>query len=197
MSRVAALLLAAGQSRRMGEENKLLLPYHGDTVVGRAATCLLDSAAAPVIVVTGYQAGEILSALAQKQVQFVHNPDFAGGISTSLKAGLAALPGGVEAVLICLADMPDITPDLLNQMIAAYKAKPGKIIVPVRSGRRGNPVLWDKVFFPEMMALGGDQGARSLMGTHADDVVELSVGTDAIFRDIDTMEDYQRHGAQR
>ncbi len=122
----------------------------------------LDSGADPVIVVTGFDAQRIEQALGDLKLTLVHNPDFAAGLSTSLRAGVKALPETVDGALICLGDMPKVDPAVLRALMAAFTGATA-ICVPVHQGRRGNPVLWGKRYFTEIMGLSGDRGAKSLM----------------------------------
>jgi molybdenum cofactor cytidylyltransferase len=110
-------------------------------------------------------------------------------LSTSLKAGIAAVPGAAGGALVLLGDMPRITAAHIDRLAAAFAAEQGYcIVVPVHQGRRGNPVLWPKALFPEMLQLDGDAGAKRLMAAHAGDVREVDLGTDAILIDVDTPE---------
>ncbi len=187
--RVAALVLAAGRSSRMGGANKLLAPIGDRPMLARVIDQALASRADPVIVVTGHEAGRVEALLAGRPVAIVRNPDFAEGLSRSLRAGLEALPGEVDAALVCLGDMPAVTAAQLDRLIAAYDPAAGRAIaVPARDGRRGNPVLWDKRFFPAMAAVRGDTGARHLIGEHAEWLVEVPMDDDAVLADIDTPE---------
>ena len=191
--RVAALVLAAGQSRRMGGPNKLLEMVGGKPLVRRVTEEALASAASPVIVVTGHQRERVQAALADLPVRRVHNPHYADGLSTSVKAGIAALPADVDAAIICLGDMPQIDAALIDQMVAAFDPERGAlIVVPTFEGKRGNPVLWARRFFHELGELQGDVGARHLIGTYADAVAELPVQSRAVFLDVDTPEALQR-----
>jgi molybdenum cofactor cytidylyltransferase len=184
--RIAALLLAAGKSSRMGE-NKMLAEIDGRPMVARTAQRLLASRARPIVAVLGNQADEVDVALGKLPVERVRNPDFAEGLSTSLKRGIAMLPADVDGVVVCLGDMPLIAGRDVDRLIAAFNPLEGRaIIAPVRRGKRGNPLLWSRQFFPEMMALSGDQGARKLVEEHADLVAEVEMENDAIFIDIDT-----------
>ena len=184
--RIAALLLAAGKSSRMGE-NKMLVEVDGRPMVARTAQRLLSSRARPIIAVLGNRADDVDAALGKLPVERVVNPDFADGLSTSLKRGLAALPDDVDGVVVCLGDMPLIAGRDLDRLIAAFNPLEGRaIVVPTRRGKRGNPILWSRQFFPEMMALSGDSGARKLIEEHADLVAEIEMDTDGIFIDIDT-----------
>src|SRR6266851_1272196 len=187
--RIGALLLAAGQSQRMGGPNKLLAELAGVPMVAHVARRLLASRARPIIAVLGNQAEAIEAALGKLPVERVRNPEFAGGLSTSLKRGIAALPPDLDGVIVCLGDMPMITGRHLDRLIAAFNPLEGRaIIVPTRRGKRGNPVLWSKRFFPEMAALAGDVGAKHLIGEHAELVAEVEMNDDAVLVDIDTPE---------
>ena len=149
----------------------------------------MASRARPVVVVTGHMADEVAAALAGLDVTIVHNPAFADGMSTSLKAGIAALPSGLDGAIVALGDMPEIEPAHLDRMIAAFEPKEGRsIVVPVHHGKRGNPVLWSAAFFAEMRGLDGDGGARTLLAANVDQVVELDLGSDAVLIDVDTPE---------
>jgi molybdenum cofactor cytidylyltransferase len=184
--RIAALLLAAGRSSRMGA-NKMLAEIDSRPMVARTAQRLLSSHARPIVAVLGNQADDVDAALGKLPVERVMNPDFAEGLATSLKCGLGALPQDADGVIVCLGDMPLITGRDLDRLIAAFNPLEGRaIVVPTRRGRRGNPILWSRQFFPEMMALSGDAGARRLLDEHADLVAEIEMDTDAIFIDIDT-----------
>jgi molybdenum cofactor cytidylyltransferase len=186
--RIAALLLAAGRSSRMGS-NKMLADIEGRPMVARAAQRLLSSRARPIVAVLGNEADAVDAALGKLPVERVRNPNFAEGLSTSLKCGLAALPSDIDGVIVCLGDMPQITGRDLDRLIAAFNPLEGPaIIVPIRHGKRGNPVLWARRFFREMAALAGDVGARHLIGEHADLVCEVEMETDAVLVDIDTPE---------
>jgi molybdenum cofactor cytidylyltransferase len=185
--RIGALLLAAGQSRRMGGPNKLLAAIDGTPMVAHVARRLLASRARPIIAVLGNQADTVDIALGKLPVKRVRNPEFAAGLSTSLKRGIAALPSDLDGVIVCLGDMPLISGRHLERLIAAFNPLEGRaIIVPTRRGKRGNPVLWSKQFFPEMTGLAGDVGAKHLIGEHAELVAEVEMDDDAVLVDIDT-----------
>ena len=187
--RIAALLLAAGRSSRMGGPNKMLAEIDGRPMVARVAQRLLSSHARPVVAVLGNQADRVGAALGKLPVERVDNPAFAEGLSTSLKRGLAALPDDIDGVVICLGDMPQITGRDIDRLIAAFNPLEGRaIIVPVRGGKRGNPVLFSRRFFAEMAELAGDVGARHLIGEYAELVAEIEMDTDSILVDIDTPE---------
>ncbi|MGB8841684.1 MAG: nucleotidyltransferase family protein, partial [Aliidongia sp.] len=181
------IILAAGQSRRMGR-NKLLIEIEGGrSLIERAVDHALATRADPVIVVTGHQAGEIAARLADRPVILVENPDYAQGLSTSLKRGLSAVPGEADAALICLADMPGVGPQLIDRLIAGFDPGAGhEIILPMRNGKRGNPVLWGRRFFPDLHNISGDTGARHIIGAYPDYVLEIDAADDGVLIDLDT-----------
>ena len=184
---IGAIILAAGRSTRMGGPNKLLAPINGVPMVRIAAQEALASRARPVIVVTGHQREQVEAALRGLLVRCVHNPDFADGLSTSLKAGLNALPGEIDGALICLADMPQVDRILIDRLIENFEPDKGQLIVlPTIEGKRGNPVLWSRRFFPDLMTLQGDVGARHLIGRFAEAVCEVPFGGRAALTDVDT-----------
>ncbi|OQW56165.1 MAG: 4-diphosphocytidyl-2C-methyl-D-erythritol kinase [Proteobacteria bacterium SG_bin9] len=188
-SNVAAIVLAAGRSTRMGGPNKLLAELNGKPLVRIVAEQALASRASPVIVVTGHQNMEVQRALAGLDVQFVHNPDFASGLAGSVRTGIAAVPDAADGAVICLGDMPMIDAKLLDRLIEAFAPDRGGLIaIPVSDGRRGNPVLWSRRFFAELSKVEGDTGGRHLIGRHIEAVVEVPVEGRAAFLDIDTPE---------
>ena len=183
---VAALVLAAGQGRRMGGPNKLLAEIGGRSLVRGAAEAALGSRATSVTVVTGHEHQAIEMALEGLAVDFRFNPDYRDGLSTSLRTGIAALSAEADAVLVLLADMPLLTPALLDLLIEAFESgRDEPIVVPTSGGRRGNPVLWPRRFFAELMQVEGDTGARHRLGVHAGEIVEVEIG-EAAALDLDT-----------
>ena len=184
---VAAIILAAGRSTRMGGPNKLLAELGGKTLVRIVTEQALASKAQGVIVVTGHQAEQVEKALQGLKVKFVRNPDFAEGLASSVKAGVAAVPENADGAVICLGDMPLISAHLIDRLIEAFAPDRGNLIaVPVSDGRRGNPVLWSRRFFNELMTLDGDIGARHLIAKHSEAVAEVAVEGHGAFLDIDT-----------
>ena len=183
--RIAGVVLAAGRASRMGS-NKLVAELDGEPIVRRTVRAVLGSRARPVIVVTGHEADAVRAALGGLDVSFVHNPDFADGMSTSLRAGVAAA-GAVDAALICLGDMPRLAPAHLDAVIDAYRAgSADDIVVPTSDRKRGNPVLWPRGYFAEIATLSGDVGARALLERHADHVRLVAIDDPAILVDVDT-----------
>ena len=186
---IAAVILAAGRSSRMGGPNKLLEQLHGKPLVRIVAEQALASRAKPVIVVTGHQADRVRAALGGLDVSFVHNSDFADGIASSVKAGIAAVPAQADGAVIGLGDMPLVDAGLIDRLIDALAPDKGALIaVPAAEGRRGNPVLWSRRFFDELMTLEGDVGARHMIARHQEAVVEVEAEGQSAFLDIDTPE---------
>lgn len=183
---IAAVVLAAGRSTRMGVTNKLLADVGGKPMVRYAVEAALASQARPVLVVTGHMAAQVSAACAGLDVILVPNPAYATGLASSLKAAIAALPSTCTGALILLGDMPHITSAHLDLLIAAHA--PDAIVVPVHAGRQGNPVLWPAKYFRELLQLGGDTGAKRLIAAHAAQVREIDLATTAIFADVDTPE---------
>ena len=186
---VAAMVLAAGQSRRMGQANKLLEAVDGRAMVVAAVEAALGADISSVTVVTGHEADSVQTVLAGKPVRFVHNPDYADGLSASLKTAAASAPEDADAMIVLLGDMPDVTSAHVDRLIAAFNPLEGRAIcVPTVSGKRGNPVLWAKRFLAEMLALRGDVGAKHLIGQNEDVVAEVEMGDDGVLSDVDTPE---------
>ncbi|HYW60137.1 MAG TPA: molybdopterin-binding/glycosyltransferase family 2 protein [Xanthobacteraceae bacterium] len=185
--RVAAIVLAAGRSTRMGGPNKLLAEVGGKPLVRIAVEQALASRARPVVVVTGHQREQVEAALKGLRVIFAHNPDFADGLSTSIKAGVAALPAEVDGAIVCLGDMPQVDAGLIDRLLAAFDPEKGAlVVVPTIAGKRGNPVVWSRRFFADLAKLDGDIGARHLIGSYPEAVVEVAVTGRAAFTDVDT-----------
>ncbi len=184
--RIAAIVLAAGKSSRMGS-NKLLAELHGKPLLRHSVEALKASSVNDIIVVTGNEPERVQSALKPLDVTLVHNANFAEGLSTSLKRGLAAVPAETDAVLICLGDMPLVDAQTIDRLVAAFNVPEHRTIcVPTFEGKRGNPVLWGRQHFIAIDEIEGDQGARLLLDALSDEVVEVEVKTQAVLVDVDT-----------
>jgi molybdenum cofactor cytidylyltransferase len=187
--RIAAVVLAAGRSTRMGGPNKLLAEIARRPLVRIAAEAALASGAKPVIVVAGHQRDQVEQVLTGLSVRVVHNPHFADGLGTSLKAGIAAVPADADGAIVLLGDMPQVDARLIDRLVAAFDPDRGAlVVVPTFEGKRGNPVLWSRRFFQDLMAIEGDVGARHLIGRYGEAVVEVPVDGKAALTDIDTPE---------
>ena len=186
---IAAVVLAAGRSSRMGGPNKLLEQIGGRPLVRIVVEAALGSRARPVIVVTGHQRELVEAALAGLSVRFAHNPHFADGLGTSLKAGIAMLPGDADGAIVCLGDMPQVDATLIDRLIDVFDPDKGAlVVVPTIGGKRGNPVVWSRRFFPDLMVVEGDVGARHLIGRYAEAVTEVPLSGTAALTDVDTPE---------
>jgi molybdenum cofactor cytidylyltransferase len=186
---IAAVVLAAGRSTRMGASNKLVAEIGGKPLVRICVEQALASRAKPVIVVTGHQRERVEEALGGLPVRLVHNPHFADGLGTSLRAGIVTLPADVDGVVVCLGDMPQVDAALIDRLIAAFDPEKGALaVMPSINGQRGNPVLWARRFFADLIAIEGDVGARNLIKRYGEAVVEVPVENKGVLTDVDTPE---------
>ena len=185
---IAALVLAAGASRRAGNTNKLLVKDRGVPMVQQVVRSVVNSNVNDVIVVTGHQHEKIESLLTGANVTLAYCAAHAQGMAHSLSHGISRLPPEADAVLVCLADMPGVTAELINTLLDCESEKPlsGILAVPVYDGKRGNPVLVGSAFFDSLLQHTGDSGAKFLMQQYPDRVVEVPVESNAIFIDYDT-----------
>lgn len=188
---VAAIVLAAGASTRMGRP-KQLLQLEGMSLVRRAVEAAVSSKARQTIVVTGAGSQEVDAELAGLTVLLVHNPEYADGMSTSLRAGLRAVRPEVDAVVVTLADQPFVTSEIVDALIDLYERTGAKIVRPRYGDQPGNPVLWDNSMFEELMAQEGDQGGRALLQQHASEIAWLELPDLGQQTDVDTPEAYAR-----
>ena len=193
--RMAAIILAAGKSTRMGEA-KQLLRLGESTVLGRTIENVRRSAVVDeIVLVLGASAEAIrrrLPASLLEGLKVVVNPAYEQGMASSLRAGLSALDSQTSAALIVLADQPFVRPETLDQLARKYRCTPAPIVIPSYKGVRGNPVLLDRSVFAEVMALEGDTGCRAIFDNHTERTVKLEVEDEGILLDIDNQEDYER-----
>ena len=186
---IAAVVLGAGRSSRMGGPNKLLAEIGGRPLLRIVVEAALKSRARPVVVVTGHQRERVEAALEGLPIKLVHNPNYAEGLGTSLKAGIAALAAEVDGAIVCLGDMPQVDSAMIDRLIGALDPDNGALVaVPSIDGKRGNPVVWSRRFFPDLMAVEGDVGARYLIGRYPEAVVEVPLNGTAALTDVDTPE---------
>ena len=195
MARIAAVVLAAGRSSRFhaaggAEATKLVAKLGGRPIVRCVVDAALASRAWPIVVVVGHARGAVEAALESSPVTIAFNPDFEAGIASSLKVGLAATPPGCDGAVVLLGDMPDVAPRLIDDLIAAFEARPtAQAVAPICDGRRGNPVLLARTLFKEAMRLVGDEGARRLLlALEPRAVTEIAAASDVVF-DVDTPDD--------
>jgi molybdenum cofactor cytidylyltransferase len=191
-SRIGAVVLAGGRSSRMGGAHKLLLPLGKRPVVAYALDAALGSGAGPVVVVLGHRAEDVRAALPEGSYQVVVNLEYAAGMSTSLRAGIAALPTDIVGAVILLADQPLVTGDIVARVIAEARAGGRGIVTASFGGRRGTPVYFARGLFPELLAVTGDEGGRSVIVRHPKDVAVVEFTDDAAALDVDDPEQYAR-----
>lgn len=189
---INALVLAAGESRRMGQP-KPLLRFGDTTFLEQIVSVLRLSSVDRITVVLGAKAGTIRTAVDLPGVDVVVNKDYAQGQLSSLIAGLRSVPPQTEAILLCLVDNPFITTDVANRIIRAYRETHKPIVVPVFRNRRGHPALFARAVFDELLNAPADQGARYVVNADADRVCEVDVRDSSILVSIDTPDDYRCH----
>lgn len=187
---VAAVILAAGDAKRMGQL-KQLLPFNGQPMVRRVTEAVCTAGLAQTVAVVGAQADDVQRALAGLPVEIIVNEAWREGMSTSLRAGLRALRPDIRAVLVVLADQPALTPTLLRVLVDRYRATGAPLIAPFYHGRRGNPVLFDRSLLPELLAVTGDQGGREVIARHQEEMEQLKVDDPAVILDVDTAQDLE------
>lgn len=171
----------------MGDTNKLTLEVEGTPMVTRVVEALERSRVDHIVVVTGHEPERIAQALEGHDVRLVHNPAYRDGISSSIRAGVEALPEEVDGALIALADMPWVSPDVLDRLIGAFTADGElSIFIPMFGRKRGNPVLWSSLHFQELRALEGDVGGKSLFHRHSAAICYVDVQSAGVSVDVDT-----------
>jgi molybdenum cofactor cytidylyltransferase len=188
---IAGVLLAAGRSQRMGQP-KLLLPWRGMPLIRYVVQQMLDTQLDELIVVIGHRADHVIAALEGLAVRIVLNTDFLDGQSTSLRAGIAAVHSEASAVVVLLADQPLLQPQTVDALIERYRQEQSLIIVPRCEGRRGNPVLFDRRLFPDLLAITGDQGARNVIKVYEQQIDWLNTTDGGTLLDIDTPQMYEQ-----
>jgi molybdenum cofactor cytidylyltransferase len=191
---LSAIVPAAGMSTRLGR-NKLLLPFKGQPLIAHAVDTLVASKVDEIIVVIGHEADQVRTAIGNRRVRFVENPDYRLGLSTSVRAGFAAVPVQATGIMIYLADQPLLETGEVNFLIYAL-AEAGKanksIVVPLFRGQRGNPVIVRATYKNSLLAITGETGCRRLIKENPEQVLTVEMPTDHVVRDIDTMEAYDR-----
>ena len=187
---ISAIVLAAGQAKRMGKP-KLLLPFGGSTILEQSIDSLLDSKVGEIIVVVGDRAQEMTEKIGNRPVKVIINPDYRQGMSTSIIKGVRLLDEKSRAVMLVLADQPLIDAVTTNKLVEAFRSHSKGITVPVYQGKRGHPVIFSIEYKNELLGLRGDVGGKQIVAGHPDDVFEVEVNTPAINVDIDTPDDYK------
>jgi molybdenum cofactor cytidylyltransferase len=193
---VWAVILAAGESRRMGSP-KLLLPFEGSTVLGTVVHKARCAGLSSILVVLGAEQAKVRAALDGQPVVFAQNPDFRRGMLSSIKCGLQALPPAASAAMLFLADQPTLSDSVVKKLLKAREGASKGLIVPVFAGKRGHPLLLSLKYRAEVETLDPDVGLRQLLINHPEDVLEVEVTDEAVLNDIDTPEDYRQASASR
>ena len=182
--KIAGIILAAGGSVRMGDQNKLLETIHGTPMIKKVVQSALNSNLETVYIIIGHEAKLIRQCISDELVHWVENPAWSSGMASSIRYGIKALKNNYDGAMILLGDMPFIESIIINQLLAQYQKK--KIVVPVKDGRQGNPVLFSSAFFADLKLLGGDKGAKPIIKKNPDSVIIANVLRDTIFHDLDT-----------
>lgn len=188
---IATVILAAGESRRMGSL-KQMLAWGEDTLLGKTISIFQEAAAGPIYVVVGNEGSRIKRQLADRKVIWVDNHNYRQGMSSSIEAGIKALPMEAEAVLLALGDLPLLKPETVKKITICFRQGKYRLIVPVSQGRTGHPVLIAKEFFPELLKLKGDVGAKQIIRENREQVYYLEVDDPGIFLDIDEPHTYAK-----
>ena len=191
---ISAIVLAAGESRRMGA-HKVLLPLGSVTVIGHIVDQLLLSVIDRVFVVVGHEGDRIVHALSDRSVTVITNHDYMSGMLSSVRCGIEAMPEQSEAVMVALGDQPSITAELVDNIVRSFRTAGKGILVPLHQGRRGHPIMFSAEYCTEILGQYDDVGLRGLMRGHPEDVFELNVESPAILSDMDFPEDYDREVA--
>jgi len=187
--KISAILLAAGESKRMGQP-KQLMPFGESTILEQAIDNLLNSTVSETIVVLGHRAEEVMNVVTSKPVKIVINPDYQQGMSTSIIAGLDLVDSGTRAVMIALGDQPFVDSQTINSIIEVFMSSNKGIAIPVYQGRRGHPVIFSIRYKGELLKLRGDIGGREIIDQRPDDVLEVAVSSKGVSVDIDTIDSY-------
>lgn len=195
---VIGIVLAAGESRRMGRQNKLTLPIDGRPMVAHVVDALERSRVERILVITGYEPEGIREALQGFRVELVHNPEYAEGIASSIRTGITALEDDVDAAVVALADMPWVGSSVIDRLVDAFcTARDRTIFIPVFGGQRGNPVLWGSPHFAALRSLRGDVGGQILFERYPEAIGYVEVESPEVHADVDTPEALRARGVNR
>ena len=183
---ISAIILAAGLSSRMGDKQKLVLPYQGKPLLGHMLTALDEAdLVGRVVAVTGHESEAIGAVCLSYSAEVAHNEHFKDGLASSIKVGVQACEAGSDGILICHGDMPLINKDHIQALCATFQINSDKIIVPSFEGRQGNPVLWPKSYFSRLKSLKGDKGAKAILQENQDAIIRINIDDKAIVFDVD------------
>jgi molybdenum cofactor cytidylyltransferase len=189
---ISAIILAAGESKRMGKP-KQLMPLGGSTILEQTIDNLLNSEVNEVIVVIGNRAEEMNKLIANMPVRVALNPAYHEGMSTSIIAGLNLIDNRAQAIMLALADQPFIDSQTINRLIDEFSTNNKGIAIPVYHGKRGHPVIFAIKYKEQLLRLKGDIGGRQIVKGYPDDILEVAVDSENIITDVDTINDYQSY----
>ena len=188
---ISAIILAAGSSSRMGNNNKLLLPWKESTIIGTIVDLLIVSEAGEILVVTGFEEEDVRNQLKGRPVEYFYNEHFEGGMTSSIQCGVKNAGSTSDGYLICLSDMPQLETEDYNRMIRAFSSDKKQIYIPEHNGKNGNPVLFSSHFKNAIIDHGEPEGCKGIVKENRSLVTRVAYDNDRILRDIDTREDYQ------
>jgi len=191
--KVSATILAAGQSSRMENGNKLLLPINEIPMISHICNTVLTAGLDPVVVVTGFESDLVTQAIPTGINDIIYNSHWQSGMASSIYEGLSALPQNVDGNMIVLGDMPMISKDTLTLLIDEFIMLNGQhIIYPIYEERQANPVIFPKKYFQEILSSTGDRGCKKVLKQYPDDVVGVSIGSPEVVFDCDSEDNYFR-----
>lgn len=194
---ISAILLSAGESKRMASQNKLLMPFGRKTIIEQSVDHLLGSKAQEVIVVLGHESTRVREVLTGRNLKFVENHHYRDGMTTSIKAGIRAASGEANGMMICLSDLPNIDAKEFDTLIDLFEAGRKKneklIVVPTYRDERGNPVIFSSHYRAQILAHKEPGGCKGLIEQHSEQVVDAVMSTAHVLEDIDTESDYESH----
>ena len=188
---ISAILLAAGESRRMGEL-KQLLPLGDKTFVQHCADNLLASRVDEIVIVTGHRNMEVERSVGDRAVRFTYNQDYRSGMASSVKCGVQAISHGSRAFVVALADQPTIGANVINSLIETYENARPLIVIPTYDGRTGHPVLFDVSLKEEIQSMDPERGLREVIRAHSNGIVRIEASDRSVLEDCDLPEDYSR-----
>ena len=183
--KIAGLILAAGGSSRMGDQNKLMMPFQGKPMLNHVVNASLNSNLTQTFVVVGHQSSEIKNLVQSDDIQCVENEQWETGMASSIVAGISQLKQ-FDGFLILLGDMPLVTPELINEII--FHGSADKIVIPIKDGLHGNPVFFGSKFRDELLTLYGDSGAKKVIQNNLSSMIKIKIQSNTIFKDYDTKE---------
>ncbi len=190
--KVSAIILGAGLSSRMGDENKLFLDFHGQPILQQVISNVKESIAHEVILVSSEVSVDKLDDLDLEGVKVVENKNYQEGMTSSIKTGVQNADPNTDGFMICLGDQPGLTSEVLNEIIGVFNTEPDphKIVVPFHKGQKGNPVIFSCIYKSEILDHKEPEGCRQIIKDHLDHQVRVNISSKSVLEDIDTEEDY-------